>query len=113
MAVLDRDTGMFDIGFQELIIIFVVALLVFGPEKLPEISRTLGKWVLEIRRGVHEAKSQMESEFRELDPKVEDDVNRLLKNVDAAADILPKDLPPKDDAADSSTGTATGSGEKS
>ena len=79
------ESGVFDIGFQELIIIFVVALLVFGPEKLPEISRTLGKWVLEIRRGVHEAKAQMESEFRELDPKVEDDVNRLLKNVDAAA----------------------------
>ncbi len=33
---------MFDIGFQELVIIFVIALLVFGPEKLPEIGRTLG-----------------------------------------------------------------------
>lgn len=87
---------MFDIGFQELIIIFVVALLVFGPEKLPEISRTLGKWVLEIRRGVHEAKTQMESEFRELDPKVEDDVNRLIKNVDAAAAVPHKEELPKE-----------------
>ena len=43
---------MFDIGFQELIIIFLVALLVFGPEKLPEIAKTLAKWVVEIRRGV-------------------------------------------------------------
>lgn len=82
---------MFDIGFQELIIIFVVALLVFGPEKLPEISRTLGKWVLEIRKGVHEAKMQMENEFRELDPKVEDDVTRLLRNVDAAAGASPEE----------------------
>ena len=87
---------MFDIGFQELIIIFVVALLVFGPEKLPEISRTLGKWVLEIRKGVHEAKTQMESEFRELDPKIEDDVNRLLRNVDTAASAPPHEELPKE-----------------
>ncbi|MBA4374401.1 MAG: hypothetical protein C0402_16235, partial [Thermodesulfovibrio sp.] len=85
--------------------IFVVALLVFGPEKLPEISRTLGRWVLEIRKGVHEAKTQMESEFRELDPRVEDDVNRLLKNVDAAAgapqkEELPKEEPGEDKAHD-------------
>lgn len=86
---------MFDIGFQELIIIFIVALLVFGPEKLPEISRTLGRWVLEIRKGVHEAKSQMETEFRELDPKVEDDVSRLLRNVDPASSVPADAVPPK------------------
>ena len=54
---------MFDIGFQELVVIFVIALLVFGPERLPEISKTLGKWVIEIRRGLHNAKVQMDSEF--------------------------------------------------
>lgn len=58
---------MFDIGFQELIIIFIVALIVFGPKKLPEISRTLGKWVVEIRRGIHNAKVQMETEFENLE----------------------------------------------
>jgi sec-independent protein translocase protein TatB len=73
---------MFDIGIQELIIIFVIALLVFGPERLPEISRKLGKFVIQIRKGVHEAKIQMESEFSEIDKKVEDDVGRLLKNVE-------------------------------
>ncbi len=86
---------MFDIGFQELIIIFVVALLVFGPEKLPEISRTLGRWVIQIRRGLHDAKSQMESEFKELDLKNEDDVSRLTKNVDAVE--APKEVPPQGD----------------
>jgi sec-independent protein translocase protein TatB len=35
---------MFDIGFGELLIIFVLALLVFGPEKLPGMARTLGSW---------------------------------------------------------------------
>jgi sec-independent protein translocase protein TatB len=60
---------MFDIGFQELVIIFVIALLVFGPEKLPEVGRTLGKWLIEIRRGIHNAKVQMEGEFEEAERK--------------------------------------------
>jgi len=71
---------MFDIGFQELIIIFIVALLVFGPEKLPEISRTLGKWVVEIRRGINIAKSQMEEEMKEEFKMPEDIVQSLPKD---------------------------------
>jgi Tat protein translocase TatB subunit len=71
---------MFDIGFQELIIIFVVALLVFGPEKLPEIAKTLGKWVVEIRRGVNIAKSQMEEEMKEEFKMPEDIIQSLPKD---------------------------------
>jgi Tat protein translocase TatB subunit len=71
---------MFDIGFQELIVIFVVALLVFGPEKLPEISRTLAKWVVEIRRGINIAKSQMEEEMKEKFKMPEDIVQALPKD---------------------------------
>jgi Tat protein translocase TatB subunit len=73
---------MFDIGFQELIIIFIVALLVFGPEKLPEIGRTLGKWVVEIRRGINIAKSQMEEEMKE-DLKMPEDIVQSLPKDDA------------------------------
>lgn len=57
---------MFDIGFQELVVIFVIVLVVFGPKRLPEISRTLGKWMGEIRKGVYDAKLQMESEFEDI-----------------------------------------------
>lgn len=71
---------MFDIGFQELIIIFIVALLVFGPEKLPEIAKTLGKWVVEIRRGINIAKSQMEEELKEEIKMPEDIVQSLPKD---------------------------------
>ena len=68
---------MFDIGFQELVIIFVVALLVFGPEKLPEVGRTLGKWMIEIRKGIQNAKVQVESEFSELEKKADADAAGL------------------------------------
>lgn len=71
---------MFDIGFQELIIIFIVALLVFGPDKLPEIAKTLGKWVVEIRRGINIAKSQMEEELKEEVKMPEDIVKSLPKD---------------------------------
>ncbi len=56
---------MFDIGFQELAVIFLVALLVVGPKNLPEVGRTFGKWMSELRRGFDNAKIHMESEFRE------------------------------------------------
>jgi Tat protein translocase TatB subunit len=58
---------MFDIGIQELVLVFLVALLVFGPKRLPELGRSLGKFMLEIRKGVTEVKTQMESEFKELE----------------------------------------------
>lgn len=41
---------MFNLGFSEMAIIFVVALLVFGPNKLPELARSLGKSLAEFRR---------------------------------------------------------------
>ncbi len=45
---------MFDIGFQELILILVVALLVFGPRRLPELGRALGRAMREFRRATEE-----------------------------------------------------------
>jgi len=71
---------MFDIGFQELIIIFVVALIVVGPKKLPELGRTLGKWVVDIRRSINMAKSQIEDEMKDEFKMPEDIVQSLPKD---------------------------------
>jgi TatA/E family protein of Tat protein translocase len=49
----------FDLGIQELIVIFVVALIVFGPKRLPELGRTLGKGLFELKKAMEGIKEQM------------------------------------------------------
>jgi TatA/E family protein of Tat protein translocase len=51
------------IGFPELILIFIVVLLVFGPKKLPEFAKLLGKTIREFRSTVDSAKSAIEDEI--------------------------------------------------
>lgn len=82
---------MFDIGFQELVIIFVVALLVFGPKQLPELAKTMGKWMAEIRRGVYIAKNQIENELN-VDYKLpdEDIIKNLPKDEQKAEHVHPE-----------------------
>ena len=48
----------------ELIIIFVIALIIFGPRKLPELGRSLGKSIAEFKRASNELKSTLEEEIR-------------------------------------------------
>ena len=52
------------IGFPELAIILVVALIVFGPRKLPELGRSLGKSLSEFKRASNELKSTLDEEIR-------------------------------------------------
>lgn len=47
----------------ELVIIFIVAFLVFGPKKLPELARTLGKLLFEVKKAAQDVKIHMETEF--------------------------------------------------
>lgn len=52
------------IGMPELVIIFVIALIVFGPRKLPDLGRSLGKSIAEFKRASNELKSTLEEEIR-------------------------------------------------
>ncbi len=52
------------VGLPELIIILVVALIIFGPRKLPELGRSLGKSIGEFRKASNELKSTLEEEIR-------------------------------------------------
>ena len=55
---------MFDVGFWELLLIGVVALLVVGPERLPGLARTAGVWVGKARRLVNSVKADIDREMR-------------------------------------------------
>ena len=54
---------MFDIGFSELLLFGVIALIVLGPEKLPQAARTAGQWYAKIRRMVSTLQSEIEAEL--------------------------------------------------
>jgi len=107
---------MFDVGFWELAIIAVVALLVVGPERLPGLARTTGLWVRKIRRFVSSVQQDIERDLRmeELNrvidkPKAFDNVRDILtetkKDIDQATKTLNQDVSEsnKTEAADSTS----------
>jgi TatA/E family protein of Tat protein translocase len=53
----------FNIGFPELLLILAVALIVFGPRKLPEVGRSIGRAMGEFRRATHDLKSSLEEDI--------------------------------------------------
>jgi TatA/E family protein of Tat protein translocase len=55
---------MFDIGLQELVLIFVIALLVFGPKNLPQLGRALGRAMREFRKASEEFRSTIETNLQ-------------------------------------------------
>ncbi len=67
------------IGVQEMMLIFLVALVLFGPKKLPELGRLLGKGLTEYRRAKSELKATFETHLRELEREA--NVDSALKNV--------------------------------
>lgn len=57
------------VGTPELIIIFIIALIVFGPRKLPELGKSLGKSLAEFKRASNELKNTLDEEIRMEDRK--------------------------------------------
>jgi sec-independent protein translocase protein TatB len=69
--------------FADSIVIFVLALILFGPKKLPEIARKIGKLMVEFRRASNEFKSQIDEELRVMEQ------NDRQKKLEAAAEQAP------------------------
>ena len=64
------------LGMQEIIIIFVLALIVFGPRKLPEIGKSLGKGLAEFKRASEELKQTWEDEVRKETEAISENLER-------------------------------------
>ncbi len=60
------------IGGPELLLILVIALLVFGPKRIPELSRTIGRGLAEFRRATSDFKATLEHEVSAADLEIED-----------------------------------------
>src|SRR5438105_12106888 len=63
------------LGFSEMLLIFIVALLVFGPKKLPELGKSLGKGIREFKKATDELKSSWEDQVKDIKAPL-DDVKR-------------------------------------
>ncbi len=79
---------MFDIGFTEMLVIAVVALVVLGPEKLPKVAKQAGAWIGKLQRYVNDVKSdinrQMElDELRKLQTEVSDAAKGLESSINS------------------------------
>ena len=71
---------MFGIGFQELLLILVIALIVLGPKKLPDVAKALGRALNEFKRATNELKESLE---------VDQGLNTVKKSFDAMNDPHP------------------------
>jgi sec-independent protein translocase protein TatB len=79
---------MFEVGFSELLLIFALALVVLGPEKLPKLAQQVGRWVGRARAMARQFREQLEEEAHNLETKVSID-----PGIDTSLDPKPKPAP--------------------
>ncbi len=68
------------LGFSEMLVIFIVALLVFGPKKLPELGKSLGKGIREFKKATEELKSSWEDQVKDISTPL-NEVKRDINNM--------------------------------
>jgi len=109
-------------SFSETIFLFFLALIIFGPKKLPEIARQVGKWMNEFRRASNEFKSQIEQEIAHLDvesnkqtilppsPRVEGTASRTLSSAETTTVDAPATLAASESSAPTNGANASEAG---
>ena len=75
---------MFGIGFPELLIILVIALIVIGPKRLPELAKALGRGMAEFKKAVEEVKSEIDVDTEI--PDIKRDIMDSVNSVESSSD---------------------------
>jgi TatA/E family protein of Tat protein translocase len=86
------------IGVPELIIIFTIALIIFGPRKLPELGRSLGRSLAEFKRASNELRNTLDDEIRADEQRELDARRQTAPPVAPAAEPTPASTPAPDSA---------------
>jgi len=68
------------LGFSEMLVVFIVALLVFGPKKLPELGKSLGRGIREFKKATEELKSSWEDQVKDISAPL-NDVKKDIHNM--------------------------------
>lgn len=90
---------MFDVGFSELVLCFLVALVVLGPQKLPAVARTLGHWTARARSYVRNLSQELERETGGSSADLRRELDDAARAVREAASGVKEDLRRLTDAA--------------
>lgn len=99
---------MFDVGFTELLVLFVIGLLTLGPERLPRVAAQLGRWMGKARRTAHQLRMQLEREMTMNDIMRDKEEREKRKADEAASDsAAEREYPEEEDANDSGHGDAS------
>ena len=89
------------VGVPELIIIFTIALIIFGPRKLPELGKSLGKSLAEFKRASNELKHTLDEEIRLEERRSANLEEEARRNAERQAVPVPSDVPPATGTDDS------------
>ncbi|MEO8097750.1 MAG: TatA/E family twin arginine-targeting protein translocase [Acidobacteriota bacterium] len=85
---------MFTLGVPEMAVIFILALVLFGPKKLPELGRTIGKAMTEFRRASNDLKATFDREMQSLERENQEIQSSTRKTVREIADQVSYDIMP-------------------
>lgn len=84
------------LGFGEILIILVLALIIFGPRRLPEMGRTIGRSLRELRRTTSEIRGEFENDLDEPPQVSVEERVRTIEERKARSRPPPEDAPPPD-----------------